>query len=49
MTLSNEDFCVLMRFYFPPKKGLKLFLEKYGFPETSKINVLRPLSHTTFR
>lgn len=47
MTLPNEqDFCVLMRFSSPPpKKGLKLFLKKYGCPETSKINLLRPESY----
>ena len=41
MTLSSEqDFCVLMRFVFffpPPKEGLKLFLEKYGYPEAGKV------------
>lgn len=32
-------------FFSPPKKGLKLSLEKYDCPETSKINVLRPESY----
>lgn len=42
MILSSEqDFCVPMRLFFPPplflKKGLKLFLEKYGYPEARKV------------
>lgn len=45
MTLSNEqDFCVQMSFP-PSKKGLKLFLEKYGCLEMSKINIFKPESH----